>query len=51
MMKNWENMVQYYRDHPEERRAILKHAGLLNEEQMTEERQTNPDEGDEIVDK
>jgi hypothetical protein len=43
-MKNWENMVEYYRNNPEARRNILKHAGLLNEEPMKEERQTNPDE-------
>jgi hypothetical protein len=33
-MKNWENMVEYYRNNPEARRNILKHAGLLNEEPM-----------------
>lgn len=44
-MRNWEDMVEYYRDHPDERDAILKHAGLLRkEEPMTDDRQKNPDE-------
>jgi hypothetical protein len=50
MMKNWEDMVQYYRDHPDECDAILKHAGLLNEEPMEDRNdfpkteEYNPDE-------
>jgi hypothetical protein len=43
-MKNWEDMVQYYRDHPDECDAILKHAGLLKKEPMKDNRQKNPDE-------
>jgi hypothetical protein len=49
-MKNWENMVEYYRNNPEARRNILKHAGLLNEEPMEDRNdfpkteEYNPDE-------
>jgi hypothetical protein len=43
-MKNWEDMVQYYRNNPEARRNILKHAGLLNEGPMTEDRNDFPKE-------
>jgi hypothetical protein len=39
-MKNFDEMVDYYRNHPEEAKNILKHAGKLQEDK----RQKNPDE-------
>ena len=30
-MRNFEKMVEYYRNHPEEAKNILKHAGKLDE--------------------
>jgi hypothetical protein len=39
-MKNFDEMVEYYRNHPEEAKNILKHAGKLEEDK----RQKNPDE-------
>jgi hypothetical protein len=47
-MKHFENMVEYYRNHPEEAKNILKHAGMLDETKWegnkVENRQKNPDE-------
>jgi hypothetical protein len=43
-MRNFEKMVEYYRNHPEEAKNILKHAGKLKEDKWVEKRQKNPDE-------
>jgi hypothetical protein len=43
-MKNFEKMVEYYRNHPEEAKSILKHAGKLEEDKWVDKRQKNPDE-------
>jgi hypothetical protein len=43
-MRNFEKMVEYYRNHPEEAKNILKHAGKLEEEKWVDKRQKNPDE-------
>ena len=34
-MKNFEKMVDYYRNHPEEAKNILKHAGKLDEDKWS----------------
>jgi hypothetical protein len=43
-MRNFEKMVDYYRNHPEEAKNILKHAGKLEEDKWVDKRQKNPDE-------
>ena len=43
-MRNFDEMVEYYRNHPEEAKNILKHAGKLEEDKWVEKRQKNPDE-------
>jgi hypothetical protein len=43
-MKDFEKMVEYYRNHPEEAKNILKHAGKLEEDKWVDKRQKNPDE-------
>jgi hypothetical protein len=43
-MRNFEKMVEYYRNHPEEAKSILKHAGKLEEDKWVDKRQKNPDE-------
>jgi hypothetical protein len=43
-MRNFDEMVEYYRNHPEEAKNILKHAGKLEEEKWVDRRQKNPDE-------
>jgi hypothetical protein len=43
-MRNFEKMVEYYRNHPEEAKNILKHAGKLEEDKWVDKRQKNPDE-------
>jgi hypothetical protein len=48
-MKDFEKMVEYYRNHPEEAKNILKHAGKLDESkweenEMTDKELYNPDE-------
>jgi hypothetical protein len=34
-MKNFDEMVEYYRNHPEEAKNILKHAGKLEEDKWS----------------
>jgi hypothetical protein len=43
-MRNFDEMVEYYRNHPEEAKNILKHAGKLEEDKWVDKRQKNPDE-------
>ena len=43
-MRNFEKMVEYYQNHPEEAKNILKHAGKLEEDKWVDKRQKNPDE-------
>jgi hypothetical protein len=43
-MRNFDEMVEYYRNHPEEAKSILKHAGKLEEDKWVDKRQKNPDE-------
>jgi hypothetical protein len=43
-MRNFDEMVKYYRNHPEEAKNILKHAGKLEEDKWVDKRQKNPDE-------
>jgi hypothetical protein len=43
-MRNFDEMVEYYRNHPEEAKNILKHAGKLEEDKWVDNRQKNPDE-------
>jgi hypothetical protein len=43
-IKNPDEMVEYYRNHPEEAKNILKHAGKLEEDKWVDKRQKNPDE-------
>jgi hypothetical protein len=50
MMKNWEDMVEYYKNNPTARYNILKNAGLLKKEPMKDRNdfpkteEYNPDE-------
>jgi hypothetical protein len=43
-MRNFDEMVEYYRNHPEEAKNILKHAGKLEGDKWVDKRQKNPDE-------